>query len=846
MARVTADKEAGMARRMGGDPGMADARIADWTLACLEAGAADHPRSLPATLHWIEAPVPGTAAAALRAAGRWSLDRPEPLHDRDVWYRGRVSCRGRHTLRFRGLATLAEVWLDGAPLLRSESMYAASERLVDLRPGTEIHIRFHAIGPTLAGRRGRARWRPSMIASQELRHLRTTLLGHMPGWCPEAHAVGPWREIEVIPHEEGPRLLEAAIHAAPDGGDGLVTARLRLAGYDASGPAPVLRAGEAGAALDPAGPDLLQGTLRLPRAARWWPHTHGEPALHDLTLQVGGVALPLRRVGFRSVALDTAPRGEGFALRINDVPVFCRGACWSSADVAALPGDRASYAPWLRLARDAGMNMIRVPGTTVYETAAFHALCDELGLLVWQDFMFANLDYPAADEGFLALVREEARQALAAASGPSLAVLCGGSEVAQQAAMLGRPPASWRSDLFERVLPEAARAGRPDVPYVPHTPGGAGLPFRPGTGPAHYFGVGAYLRPLSDAREAGVRFAAECLAFANVPEARTLDEALPVPPVHHPRWKARVPRDAAASWDFEDVRDHYLRALFGLDPFALRRDDPALYLSASRAVTGEAMEACYAAWRRDGSRTAGALVLMLQDLWPGAGWGVIDSEGRPKAAWHALRQVLRPVQVLISDDGLDGLSLTLINEAEAARPALLSLVALRDGRVPVLRADREMVLAPRSRTALNADALTERFFDLNRAYCFGAPEHDSVVAALRDARDGTLLSEAFHFPLGRWQAPRDLGLVARPVRDVDGWWLSLCTERLARRVHLVDEEYCAESEWFHLPPGEERRIRLVPHGDRPAGPPRGEVHALNAAAAARYAASDDRPLQQGL
>ena len=171
----------------------------------------------------------------------------------------------------------------------------------------------------------------------------------------------------------------------------------------------------------------------------------------------------------------------------------------------------------------AGMNMLRVPGIGCYESEEFYELCDRLGILVWQDFMFANLDYPESDEQFMEGVRREAIQLLdRLASRPSLAVLCGGSEVAQQVAMLGLDPQLANGPLYGELLPSLVAQAGVDAPYVPSTPWGGELPFRPGAGVANYYGVGAYLRPLTDARLASVRFAGECLAFANVPD----DEAL--------------------------------------------------------------------------------------------------------------------------------------------------------------------------------------------------------------------------------------------------------------------------------------------------------------------------------
>src|SRR5204862_2087373 len=118
-------------------------------------------------------------------------------------------------------------------------------------------------------------------------------------------------------------------------------------------------------------------------------------ALYRACLQVGvegqpsAVTIALGAIGFRSIALDA--EGGRFALRVNGVPVFCRGACWTPLDVVTLRSSPERYREALEQARDAGMNMLRVVGTMAYEDEAFHDACDELGILVWQDFMFANM-----------------------------------------------------------------------------------------------------------------------------------------------------------------------------------------------------------------------------------------------------------------------------------------------------------------------------------------------------------------------------------------------------------------------------------------------------------------------
>src|SRR5204862_5110252 len=193
------------------------------------------------------------------------------------------------------------------------------------------------------------------------------------------------------------------------------------------------------------------------------------------------------------------------------------------------------------------------------------------------------------------------------------------------------------------------------------------------TGITHYYGIGAYLRSPTELRQADVKFTPECLGFANIPEPSTVYAVTEGghPVMHDPIWKRRVPRDGGAGWDFEDVRDHYLRALFGLDPVRMRCFDTPRYLALSRVTTGELMEKVYSEWRSVNSRCGGALVWFLRDLWPGAGWGILDSDGVPKACYYYLRRVWQPQAVILTDEGLDGIQAHVINETDSPLSAVL-------------------------------------------------------------------------------------------------------------------------------------------------------------------------------
>jgi len=785
-----------------------------WCLALSPAGACATPGDAAALTDWIPAAVPGTTASALRTAGRFDVEVPTPLHDQDVWWRLDLSGTGPRILEFQGLATLCEVWLDDALILTSDSMFQAHSLPVTLTGQTVLWLCFRALTERLERKLPRARWRPRMIPRQGLRGIRTTLLGQMPGWTPAVEAVGPWRPILCI--TPGPlTVVEADLHATMDGETGQLSARLVVDGAMSE---PVLSCAGQSVTLTRAADGAFTGLLDLPGVAPWWPHTHGEPALHAVSVRVGETVIDLGRTGFRHIARDDGPDGTGFGLKINGQSVFCRGAVWTTSDILGLAGTREAYAPWLHLAREAGMNMLRMSGTGAYESPAFFELCDELGILVWQDFMFANFDYPVADPAFAEQVAQEADEVLNRVQlSPSLVVLCGGSEVHQQATMMGLKPAQTASPLYDQILPAAVARRRPDAVYVQNSPCGGALPFSPGTGVAHYFGVGAYLRPLEDARRAGVKFASECLAFANVPGAATLNEGLPGLRPGDPRWKARTPRDLGADWDFEDVRDHYLALLHGVDPLALRDSDPALYLDLSRAVSGQVMEATYAEWRRAASPCQGALVWTFQDIVSGAGWGVIDSLGRPKPAFYALKRAFRPLHLGLTDEGGDGLAIHLVNETPEPLDLELELTCLREGTTPVVSARRPVSLPARSTQTLSAYEVIGAFFDITYAYRFGPLAHDTTVVRLRRPGEAAVLVEAVHFP-SITASPEAATVTAALAAAQDGaWTLILTTDRVVRIAYLAVEGFTPDDDWLCLTPGPARTITLTPtHGAPPS------------------------------
>ncbi len=770
--------------------------------------------------------VPGTAGAALRAAGREIGD----LDEQDWWFRLRFDApplepETEAALRFDGIATLADVWLNGEQILRSENMHARHVVVVDglLAQENELVIGVRALAPKLRERRPRPRWRTRVVRDQGLRWFRTSLLGRAPALGGGPAPVGPWRSV-ALERRRRVAVDELRLRTNLENGTGTVSLLMRARGIGAFRPATarLLVDGPSASHVLELAPEregtsyVLVGTLEIPEVEPWWPHTHGQPVLYDVRLELegddGGVAaLECGAIGFRS--LEGAPGDEG-GLIVNGVPIFCRGASLM-ADLDTADVKAPVLEQLLELASRAGMNMLRLSGVWSYGSRELYRLCDRHGMLVWQDFPFANMDYPIEDEGFREAVLRECRDFLQnAGQHPSLAVMCGNSEVEQQVGMLGLEPAKGRGPLFESLLPALIREEVVDAAYVRSSPSGGDPPFRSDEGVAHYFGVGAYRRPLEDARRAGVRFAAECLAFANIPADELLQEigCHRSAGVHGPAWKAAVPRDAGAPWDFEDVRDDYLQQLFDVDPVYLRQTDPDRYVAISRVVTGEVMADVLGEWRRRRSPCRGALIWWLNDVKPSMGWGLIDSGQRPKAAYWFVRRALAPIAVWMTDEGTNGLAIHAANDTEQTVEATLDVALYRDFELQVDAGTAEVVLPRSVVIERSVEDILGHFADAGYAFRFGPPSHDLVVATLR--REAEILSEAFFFPPGRpsrREGIERLGFSASAEPQADGSLrVTLSSTRFAYAVTLDVPGYMASDDYISVAPGGRRVVQLWP------------------------------------
>jgi beta-mannosidase len=794
-----------------------------WELTATPPNAYGDPNALQAVIQpWQKAIVPGTVAQSVAGNSRSADTRFDAL---DWWYRCSFSGdQKKYHLRFEGLATLTDIWLNGIHILSTDNMFRTYFITSLLKPENTLIICFRSLEAALQQKRPRPRWKTKLVDQQCLRWFRTTLLGRIPGWTPNVAPVGPWKGIYK---EEIPKIDIVSLDIQTWAESGVGTLRLAatvraedfltLQNQDQTAS---LRVGQMTYPIriaEDAGGHLLSGEIIIPDVPLWWPHTHGKPTLLDCSLQIkiGEQVLQIDcgKVGFKEVDID---RTLGHVqMRIHGTPVFCRGACWTTNDFISLTGSRDELKKSLLLARDAGLNMLRIGGTMVYETELFYNLCNELGIMVWQDFMFANMDYPVTDTAFNQNIQQEASFQLSRLQKhPCITVYCGSSEVAQQAAMMGLPEECWSNAFFSETLPGLCEKYHKGIPYFPSSPCEGALPFHIGTGISHYYGVGAYRRPITDVKQAKVRFTSECLGFSNVPETHNIDLIMGgrKPATHHPLWKMGVPRDTDAGWDFEDIRDYYMEHLFNVDAVALRSQDMEAYLFLSRATTGEVMKQVYAEWRRPNSDCGGGLIWLFKDISPGAGWGIIDSENRPKAVYYYLKRAWAPQAILITDEGLDGLNLHVINDRDFILSVEITIEIFQEGKTLLASARQSLKVKVHSATTLSSDAMLKHFSDITNVYRFGPSKHDLVVARLIEANTGIVISEDFYFPQGfRFPYITSVRLTTHREVETDGSIvLTLESDCFLQTVHLEAKGYEAYEDYFHLAPKQAKKIRFSP------------------------------------
>ncbi len=631
---------------------------------------------------WIEALVPGSTHEALLAAGQIA-DPFYGLNELDVQWIGECDwlyrCAfeappdfveaGVPVLCCDGLDTFATVWLNGEQVLVSDNMFVPVRVPITslLRPERNVlHILFESTlqrGKALESEWGRrAVWNgdPSRV------YVRKAQFHYGWDWGPTLLTAGPWRAVRL---EAGACIAE--LHCPVEVAEDLRTAALPVA-VVIEKRGDISAGGDTGLnvrleLVDPTGKlvdevtlpaaDDVRHSFTLDTPGLWWPNGYGSQPCYRLVARLiqGGAEIDRReqRVGVRRLRLVQEPLvgqpGSSFFFEINNTPIFCGGANWIPADSFTTRLTAEDYRTQLEQAAAANMVMLRVWGGGIYEDQAFYDLCDELGLLVWQDFMFACGIYPAYDAFQQSVCAEAEAQVRRLRHHPSVVLWCGNNEDYQIALSRKVYDASFDGDfaatgfpareIYERLLPEVCARLDPTRPYRPGSPFGGADPDDPTVGDRHTWEVWKHADYHRYPELAG-RFVSE-FGMQSLPDLRTIESFTP-PEERYPQSR---------------IVEHHNKAESGVQRLAgylvsnVRMPaDLKSYIYATQLVQAEALGLAYRSWRRGwgGPRqyaVAGALVWQLNDCWPVASWAIVDYGRRPKPAYYAIKRALAPLAV---------------------------------------------------------------------------------------------------------------------------------------------------------------------------------------------------------
>ena len=766
---------------------------------------------------WFQGQVPGSVHADLLAAGKI----PDPFvgdNEGQVQWIGQVDWEYRRafqvpadllkeehvTLVCDGLDTIAEVSVNGRPVGNAQNMFVTYRWEVKplLKAGSnQIALAF----------RGPVTYEAEREAARRAQGLDPTL-GDGPNirkapchfgwdWGPKLPVIGIWKDIRLEGRSTA-RFDDVHLRQVHQAGTVRLSADMTLekwAGADLSARLAI---------TSPDGKKIHQevkldgdrGVVEavIADAQLWWPNGYGAQPLYrvEISLLSGKEVIDAKtyRVGLRTIELRRKPDewGESFTFVVNGVPVFAKGSDWIPADSFPTRITRQSLEGLIRSAVATHQNMLRVWGGGFFETEDFYDLCDEYGILVWQDFVFACSIYPLDEADFVANLHQEVIDNVRRLRHrASLALWCGNNEMEMGWEFWGwSKPEHARlkkadEAYFYHTLPEWVASLDPDRAYWPSSPS-SNLPYQDtngqSKGDAHYWDVWHGRKPFTAYRSQFPRFMSE-FGFQSLPPFETVKTYA-----------------GAADWNMTSyIMEYHQRSGSGnglmisqmTDTFRMPKDFESLvYLS--MMLQAEGIRYGVEHWRRNMHRISGTLYWQLNDCWPVASWASLDYFGRWKALHYAARRFYAPVMLSILDEGLK-MSVHVTSDLTAAWTGALTWHLVTLGGQVLESGEEAVIAAPLANTPV-----------CSREFILTDAQRREVVfvAELRHGDETAGLNVATFAP-NKHLALSDPQLKVDLYPEGDGLRLDVTAHSLARFVELGFEgaDVVFSNNYFDVPGG---------------------------------------------
>lgn len=793
------------------------------------------------TTGWADCPAPGDVHRAIMAAG-WiedpyydqNEDKVAWMEEKEWWYRtqfdGPTAPPGpgeRLQLVFHGLDTYVTAYLNGEEIGTHQNMFR--EAVFDVADhlsygaANTLALCFHPPMQQLPAEQNIKFWG----RNEERIFMRKAQFGYGWDWGPRLPTIGIWRPVELR-RQQGAGLQGVhfhTVHLTEDYSQAVVAIKVEVDRFATETPLQAHIAlsapggkGTARYNLAVTG-DEATAFLTIKNPDLWWTHDLGDPALYDLTVTLaqGETALDETQaaVGIRTIELDQSvdtdePGTRFFRFVLNGVPIFAKGANWIPTDsfVGAIPDEQ--YAMLITAARDANMNMLRIWGGGLYEHDVFYDLCNELGILVWQDFMFACAPYPQDDAAFAAEVAAEAEyQVRRLRSHPSMALWCGNNENQWIHSMRfwGEPDELHvPGELFyHETLPNIVADLDGVIPYWPGSPYGGDDHNSQLDGDRHNWNVwhGGFDRHFGEEQRGdtgpeGVsyrRYAEDMGRFISefgmhaAPVAETLRRAIPEDELyfHSPSM------DHHNKDNPKNKGDNLMETVTGLP------DTLEDYIDFSMIAQAEGLKFGIEHYRRRKPHCSGTLFWQLNDCWPVLSWSVLDYYGFGKAGYYYSRRFYAPVMASFKplDDG--GLELWITNDTlEELTDTVTVRLATFQGEV-------------------SKEETHEVTIPANSSQCVAAWAADQIdtspnhYAAVRSEADLFPWNRHFCAAIKDWEHESAAPLVNVTQVSAHELAVELTAEAYVYFVKLevADENTAYSDNYFDLEPGETRTIMVT-------------------------------------
>lgn len=580
------------------------------------------------------------------------------------------------SIKFHGLDTFASIYLNGRKIEETDNMHRTYEVPIKgksyslLLPGeNKITVVFDSATKNAS----------DLLEKMEIKHddpcslpgvemLRKAYYSFGWDWGPKLPDIGIWRSVEIIAWNEI-KLEEFKIESVidflpmekeklPEAGKATFKFEAEVnfseeespEGYFLEMEMSEVDGKELGSAEFSIGKKHQKWETKIEFPKLWWSHDLGPQNLYHFTLKLkkdGEILDSIsKKTGIRKIELIREPDkwGETFYFKLNNIPLFAKGADWIPVDSFIPRGKKLGlYRQNLESAKEANMNMLRVWGGGIYEDNEFYDLCDRLGILVWQDFAFAckvQPDYP----GYLENVKAEAIDNIKRLHHhPSLAIWVGNNEIEEGWVHWGfedRVPElkSFYLEIFEKLLPQLVNNYDGTRPYWPSSPSSGGKfeePQSANSGDSHYWKVWHAMYPFSSYREFDSRFMSE-FGFESFPSLKTINSFCP--PEEQSIYSKIMENHQKNQAGNKKIFD-YMEQRFTVPK------DFSKQVILSQLTQAEAMEYGVEYWRRNRNdfHCMGALYWQLNDCWPVASWSSLDYFGRWKALHYFAKRFYSPV-----------------------------------------------------------------------------------------------------------------------------------------------------------------------------------------------------------